>query len=125
MAAYATVNDYEERYGMLSGDAEATRVSALLDVVSLFIDALVEARGIDASAKAEALMNLCRDYAHRVRENEKQGNLAAVTYQAGSFLETKTNRILQDDFDVFARGYYAILGIRIPHVMFAWPGDES
>ena len=123
MAGYATVDDYEQRFGTLSGETEASRVSALLDEVSLFIDELVDERGIDTVARGEALKNLCRDYAHRVYENEKQGTQAAVTYQAGSFMETRTTRMLQADFDAFARDYYAILGVRTPHIMFAWPGD--
>ena len=123
--AYATVADYEGLYGTLSGEAEASRVSAMLDRVSLFIDELVERRGIDAQEKEAALMNLCRDYTHRVYENDKAGMLSTLTHQAGSFMETQSFRRLNDDFDAFARDYYGILGIRSGGVMFAWPGDCS
>lgn len=123
MTAYATVSDYEAKWGVLSGEAEESRVSVMLEDVSLYIDALVEAKDVDVTAKADALKALCRDYAHRVYENEKYGNLAALTYQAGSFMETRTNRRLQDDFTKFAQDYYNILGIPNSQVVFAWPGD--
>lgn len=124
MATYATVDDYEARYETL-GDAEASRVSTLLDDVSVFIDALVESKGIDAVSSEHALMMLCRDYAHRVRENEKQGTLSSLSQQAGSFMEVKSFKRLKDDFDAFAVDYYAILGVSTASVCFAWPGDAS
>ena len=122
--AYATVADYEEKWGVL-GDSEASRVSVIIDDASLYIDELVKAKGIDEDERADALKALCRDYAHRVYENERNGMLSALTHQAGSFMETQSFRRLQDDFGAFARGYYAILGIRSGGVMFAWPGDCS
>ena len=124
MATYATVDDYEARYGTL-GEAEESRVSAVLDDVSVFIDALVESKGIDVGSREDALMMLCRDYAHRVRENEKQGTLSSLTHQAGSFMETRSFKRLKDDFDAFASEYYAILGVSTASVCFAWPGDAS
>ena len=123
MAAYATVSDYEAKWGTLSGQAEESRVSVMLDDVSLYIDALVEDNDVDVTAKADALKALCRDYAHRVYENERNGMLSALTHQAGSFMETQSFRRLQDDFDKFAEGYYRILGITKASVCFAWPGD--
>lgn len=123
MTAYATVSDYEAKWGVLSGESEESRVQVMLDDVSLYIDALVEAKEVDVTAKADALKALCRDYAHRVYENERNGMLSALTHQAGSFMETQTFRRLQDDFDTFAQDYYKILGISKSSVMFAWPGD--
>ena len=123
MTAYATVSDYEAKWGPLSGTSEESRVSVMLDDVSLYIDALVEAHDVDKTAKANALKALCRDYAHRVYENERNGALSALTHQAGSFMETQSFRRLQDDFDRFARDYYSILGISTASVCFAWPGD--
>lgn len=123
--AYATVADYEARYGALSGPSEESRVSVMLDDTSLFIDALVEQKGIDAGARANALMSLCRDYTRRVYVNEKSGTLAALSQQAGGFMETRSFRMLQQDFDVFARDYYAVLGVSNASVCFAWPGAES
>lgn len=125
MAAYCTVADYEAKWGTLSGASEESRVSVVIDDVSLYIDALVEAKGIDAEDKSSALKALCRDYAHRVYENERNGMLSALTHQAGSFMETQSFTRLKDDFDAFARDYYAILGVSTATVCFAWPGDES
>lgn len=122
MTQYATVADYEARWGVL-GPSEESRVSEMLDDVSLFIDALVERRGIDVEKKADALKALCRNYAHRIYENERQGTLSALTQQAGSFQETRSFRRLQDDFDAFARDYYGVLGLSTASVCFAWPGD--
>lgn len=124
MSEYASIDDYEAKWGVL-GESEASRVSAMLEDVSLYIDALVESKGIDVIEKENALKALCRDYAHRVYENERNGSLAALTHQAGSFMETQSFRRLQDDFDAFARGYYAVLGVPNATVMFAWPGDAS
>lgn len=125
MTAYATVADYEAKWGTLSGSSEESRVSVMLDDTSLYIDALVEQKGIDKTERAAALKALCRDYTHRVYENEKNGSLSALTHQAGSFMETQSFRRLQDDFEAFARDYYAILGVSNASVCFAWPGAES
>ena len=123
--AYATVQEYEAKFGALSGESEASRVSILLDDASMFADALVERRGIDATAKAAALKALCLDYAHVVLEDDRTGALSALTQQAGSFMETKSFRSRERRFDLFARDYYGVLGIAGGGVMFAWPGDES
>lgn len=125
MASYCTVSEYEAKWGTLSGTAEESRVTVMIEDVSLYIDALVESKGIDATSKAAALKALCRDYTHRVYENERNGSLSALTHQAGSFMETQSFRRLQDDFDAFARDYYNILGVSASQVCFAWPGDAS
>ncbi len=125
MTAYCTVSEYEAKWGTLSGESEESRVSVMIDDVSLYIDALVDAKDIDATDKADALKALCRDYTHRVYENEKGGTLSALTHQAGSFMETQSFRRLQDDFSAFARDYYGILGVSTASVCFAWPGDDE
>ncbi len=125
MAAYATVADYEAKWGTLSGTAEESRVSVMLDSTSLFIDALVESKGIDVTARASALKELCIDFTHRRWENEKYGPFSAITHTAGSFMETQSIRRLQDDFSKFARDYYSILGVSTASVCFAWPGDGA
>ena len=124
MTAYATVQDYEAKFGALSGESEQSRVSLLLDDASMFIDALVEARGIDAAKHAAGLKALCLDYTHEVIEDDRLGGLAALTQQAGSFMETKSFRSRKKSFDVFARDYYSVLGIGGGGVMFAWPGGD-
>lgn len=125
MAAYATVADYEAKYGTLSGPSEEGRVSVMLEDTSLFVDALVERKGIDRVERADGLKALCRDFTHRVYENEKSGNVTALTHQAGSFIEMQKFKRLKDDFDAFARDYYSILGVPNAGVCFAWPGAES
>lgn len=124
MATYATVQDYEAMFGALSGESEQSRVTLLLGNASMFIDALVETRGIDATAHAAGLKALCLDYTHSVVEDERMGGMSALTQQAGSFMETRSFRSRKKSFDAFARGYYSVLGIGGGGVMFAWPGSD-
>lgn len=108
--AYATVEDYEARYGTL-GESEAARVEVLLDDASLKVDALVERHQVDAEAKADVLTALTCEYVHYKLQFAIGSNVSAVTHQAGSFMETLSMRS-ELGFDKWAMRYYGdVLGI--------------
>lgn len=110
MVGYATVEDYEARYGTL-GESEAARVSVLLGDASLKVDALVARYAIDAEAKADVLTALTCEYVHYQRQFAVGSNVSAVTHQAGSFMETYSMRS-ELGFDKWARRYFGdVLGI--------------
>lgn len=102
--SYATVEDYEARYGTL-GESEAARVAVLLDDASLKVDALVSRFGIDAEAKADVLKVLACEYVHYQRQFAIGSNISAVTHQAGSFMETYSMRS-ELGFDKWAMRYF-------------------
>lgn len=107
---YATVEDYEARYGTL-GESEAARVQVQLDDASLKVDALVARYDVDASAKAGVLTAMTCEYVHYQRQFAVGSNVSAVTHQAGSFMETYSMRS-ELGFDKWARRYYGdALGI--------------
>ena len=107
---YATVEDYEARYGTL-GESEAERVEVLLDDAGMKVDALVARHGIDAEAKADILMVMTCEYVHYHRQYASDQGIASVTHQAGSFLETYTKKS-EMGFDRWAmRNYGDMLGI--------------
>lgn len=101
---YATVEDYEARYGTL-GESEAARVQVLLDDASLKVDALVERYQIDAQEKAPVLEAMTCDYVHYQTQFAVGSNVSAVTHQAGAFLETYSMRS-ELGFDKWVRRYY-------------------
>lgn len=108
--AYATVEDYESRYGTL-GESEASRVAVKLDSASYKIDALVEKYEIDTTALAPVLTDMCCDYVHYTTQFAVGANIASVTHQAGSFMETLSVRS-ELGFDKWAQKYYGdVLGI--------------
>lgn len=108
--AYATVEDYEARYGTL-GESEAARVTVLLEDASLKVDALVVRYDLDASALADVLRAMTCEYVHYQRQFAVGSNVSAVTHQAGSFMETYSMRT-DLGFDRWARRYFGdVLGI--------------
>lgn len=108
--AYATVEDYESRYGTL-GESEAERVTTLLDDASLKVDALVARYGIDVDGKADVLTAMTCEYVHYQKQFAVGSNVSAVTHQAGSFMETYSMRS-ELGFDKWARRYFGdVLGI--------------
>lgn len=110
MAEYATVEDYESRYGTL-GASEASRTEAMLGDAFLKIDALVARRGIDAAAKKDVLCAMACEYVHYRMQFSAGSGLSAVTHQAGSFSETYSIRT-ELGFDKWAMRYYGdVLGI--------------
>ena len=107
---YATVEDYEARYGTL-GESEADRVSVLLEDASIKVDALVARHGVDVDEKAVVLTALTCEYVHYKRQFAVGPNVAAVTHPAGSFMETYSMRA-ELGFDKWARRYFGdALGI--------------
>lgn len=108
--AYATVEDYEARYRTL-GESEASRVATKLDSASRKIDALVEKHMIDTEAMAPTLTDMCCDYVNYTMQFAVGANVASVTHQAGSFMETTSVRS-ELGFDKWAQKYYGdVLGI--------------
>ena len=108
--AYATVSDYEARYGAL-GASEASRVSVLIDDASLKIDALVDHYGIDVTEKAEVLKAMCCEYVHYTTQFATGAGISSVTHQAGSFSESYSMRS-ELGFDKWALRYFGdVLGI--------------
>ena len=79
---YATVEDYEARYGTL-GESEADRVSVLLEDASIKVDALVARHGVDVDEKAGVLTARTCEYVHYKRQFAVGPNVAAVTHPAG------------------------------------------
>lgn len=107
---YATVNDYEARYGTL-GESEAERVSVLLDDAALKVDALVSRYDLDTGALATVLKALTCEYVHYQRQFAVGSNVSAVTHQAGSFMETYSMRS-ELGFEKWALRYFgSALGI--------------
>ena len=107
---YATVEDYESRYETL-GESEAARVQTLLDDASHNVDALVTRYSVDAQANADVLTALTCEYVHYKRQFAVDSNISSVTYQAGSFMETRSMRTALG-FDKWALRYYGdVLGI--------------
>lgn len=110
MAEYATVEDYEARYGTLS-ESEASRVEALISDASLKVDALVERHGVDAAKKKDVLAAMTCEYVHYKRQFAVGSNVSSVMHQAGSFMESYNMRA-EMGFDKWARLYFGdALGI--------------
>lgn len=107
---YATVEDYEARYGTL-GESEAARVTVLLEDTSRKVDALVARHAVDVDGKADVLAALACEYVHYKRQFAVGSNVSAVTHQAGGFMETYSMRA-ELGFDKWARRYFGdVLGI--------------
>ena len=110
MTQYATVEDYESRYGTLS-ESEAERTDVLLSDASLKVDALVARYSIDADAKADVLEAMTCEYVHYRQQFAIGSNVSSVMHQAGSFMESYNIRS-EIGFDRWARRYYGdALGI--------------
>lgn len=107
---YATVNDYEARYGTL-GESEAARVTVLLEDAALKVDALVDRYDVDKGARANVLRALTCEYVHYQRQFAAGSNVSSVTHQAGSFMETYSMRS-ELGFEKWALRYFGpALGI--------------
>lgn len=74
MTPYASVEDYEQRYGTVS---DTTTLQACLEDATALMQAALEARGIDYSEPsetfAERLMMVCRQVAHRALDAAPTG----------------------------------------------------
>lgn len=107
--AYASLNDYENRYGVLGGNA-SERVEHLLDDAALYLDVAVERYGIDADAKADALRMVC---CARARYLEERGDgTASRTQQAGPYSLTVSYTKPVVGFDEWLRVQFGdLLGI--------------
>lgn len=110
MAQYATVQDYESRYGPLS-ESEAARIGVKLSDASLKVDALVTRYSIEADAKADVLKAMACEYVHYQMQFAVGSNVSSVMHQAGSFMESYNIRS-ELGFDKWARRYFGdALGI--------------
>ena len=107
--AYASIEDYEARYGEL-GEHAAARVAQVLDDAALYIDAAVEKHGIDCAAKAEALKVVC---CARAKYIEERGDgTASRTQQAGPYSYTVSYQRGLKSFDEWLREQFGdLLGI--------------
>ena len=113
MAIYASLADYEARYGTL-GESESARVELLISDASLKVDALVERYGIDTCCKAEALRAMTCEYVRYQMQFAANSGVSAVTHQAGSFMETYSMRT-ELSFMRWALRYFGdALGISTP-----------
>lgn len=88
MAAYAEIDAYEVFFGAVAGSAERERIEALLGKASAKLAEIVEENGIDASAKAAALEEVCCNMVNRRVRAASAAPVSAVTHQAGGFSET-------------------------------------
>ncbi|MBR3159512.1 MAG: hypothetical protein IKF14_10480 [Atopobiaceae bacterium] len=110
MHRYATVEDYEARYGTL-GNTEAARVQLLLDDAAVKITALIERTGIDVEGKCDIFRVMCCEYVHYKMQFASNVGLSSVTHQAGSFMETYSLKS-EMGFDKWARRHFGdVLGI--------------
>ena len=107
--SYATVADYEARYGAL-GESAASRVSQLLDDAALFLDAAIAEHGIDTEGRAEALTMVC---CARAKYIEERGDgSASRTQQAGPYSLTVSYSKGLVPFGEWLRAQYGdLLGI--------------
>lgn len=88
MTAYADIEAYEVFFGAVVGTAERSRIESLLDKASAKLDEIVKEYGVDASAKASALEEVCCNMVNRRVRAASATPLSSVTHQAGGFSET-------------------------------------
>jgi len=85
---YADIEAYETYFGPVAGQAERSRVTALLEKASGRLAELVGEYGIDAAAKAAALEEVCCNMVGRRVRAAAAAPLSSVTHQANGFSET-------------------------------------
>lgn len=86
-AAYADLEAYEAYFGEV-GEADEGRVAALIGKASAKLAELVGEYGIDESAKAAALEEVCCNMVARRMRNAASAPLSSVSMQAAGFQQT-------------------------------------
>lgn len=106
---YATLDDYESRYGV-QGDSASERIEQLLDDAALYLEASVAKYGIDENVSADALTMVC---CARARYIEERGDgISSRTQQAGPYSLTTTWQKPIIGFDEWLRAQFGdLLGI--------------
>ena len=107
--SYATIEDYEARYGPLGASA-SERVEMLLDDAALYLDAAIARHGIDVQKAASALTMVC---CARARYLEERGDgTSSRTQQAGPYSLTVSYTKPVAGFDRWLREQFGdLLGI--------------
>ena len=88
MEPYAGIEAYETYFGPVDGQAERSRVTALLQKASDRLAELAAECGIDEKAKAAALEEVCCNMVGRRIRAAAAAPLSSVTHQANGFSET-------------------------------------
>lgn len=88
MAAYADISAYELFFGVVSNLSERNRISSLLEKASDKLDEVVAEYGVDETARAAALEEVCCNMVNRRVKAAAAVPISSVTHQAGGFSET-------------------------------------
>ena len=118
---YATVDDYETYFGALSGEAERSRVEALIPKASERLYELVSRYDVNEAERASALEEVCCNMVNRKMRVTSAWPVRSLTQQAGSFSETVGYAVsTRSGWQLYAEDYEA-LGISRGGMEVVWP----